>query len=211
MTKLDRNRLEKIERDEWRLCHPGWWQDKALNILTIIHVQIKKLNAHRDVERLDTTKAQTAEFPPEAIEVDNSSPSDAEAEIEGSDMATDSNAEESTPKYSEEELYIMAHVLCGEVQTGSWELQVAVGSVVLNRVASIRYPNTIKGVVFQRRQYACTWDGNYYRTPTTRNWEVAKFLLENGSQIPSNVVYQAQFRQGKGVWRKIGTETFCYE
>ena len=234
MTKLDRNRIEKIEREEWRLCHPGWWQERALNIVMIIisvligilifywcsMARITEVEAavfHKEadrilyVERLDTTLGQKPEFPPKAIEVGNSSPSNSGAEIESSDMATDSNAEESTPKYSEEELYIMAHVLCGEVQTGSRELQVAVGSVVLNRVASTKYPNTIKGVVFQKRQYACTWDGNYYRTPTARNWEVAKFLLENGSQIPSNVVYQAQFRQGKGVWRKIGTETFCYE
>lgn len=119
--------------------------------------------------------------------------------------------EEQKPTYTDEELYIIAHLLCGECQTGSWELQEAVGSVVLNRVASPNYPNTIKKVVFQRGQYACTWDGNYDRVPTERNWAVAKHLLENGSQIPANVVYQAQFKQGKGVWKKIKGEIFCYQ
>lgn len=117
MTKLDRNRLDKIEREEWRLCHPGWWQEKALNIVMIIisvligvlifywcsmariteveaAVFHKETNTILYVDRLDTTKAQTAEFPPEAIEVNNSSPSDVKAEIEGSDMATNSDAEE---------------------------------------------------------------------------------------------------------------------
>lgn len=104
---------------------------------------------------------------------------------------------------------IMAHLLCGECQSGSRELQEAVGSVVLNRVASDDFPDTIEGVVFQKGQYACTWDGNYNREPTERNWEVAEYLLQNGSQIPEGVVFQAQFKQGK-VWKKIDREIFCY-
>ena len=109
------------------------------------------------------------------------------------------------------ELYLLAHLLCGEVQTGSWETQIAVGSVVLNRVADRSYPDTLRGVIYQRGQYACTWDGNFDRTPTDRNWAVARYLLENGSQIPANVVYQAQFRQGHGVYGKFGREILCYK
>ena len=109
------------------------------------------------------------------------------------------------------ELYLLAHLLCGEVQTGSWETQIAVGSVVLNRVADRSYPDTLRGVIYQRGQYACTWDGNFDRTPTERNWAVARYLLENGSQIPANVVYQAQFRQGHGVYGKFGREILCYK
>lgn len=118
---------------------------------------------------------------------------------------------EAAVEVDEHDLYILAHLLCGECQGSSWECQIAVGSVVLNRVADSGYPNSIEGVVFQRGQYACTWDGNYDRTPTDRNWEVARYLLENGSQIPSNVIYQAQFKQGHGVWNKIGGEIFCYK
>ena len=109
----------------------------------------------------------------------------------------------------EHDLDIMAHLLCGECQGGSRELQEAVGSVVLNRVASSKFPDTIEEVVFQRGQYACTWDGNYNRTPTDRNWEVAGYLLQNGSQIPEGVVFQAQHVQGR-IWQKIANEYFCY-
>ena len=108
-----------------------------------------------------------------------------------------------------EDLEIMAHLLCGECQSGSRELQEAVGSVVLNRVASDDFPDTIPDVVFQRGQYACTWDGNYDREPTERNWEVARYLLENGTQIPENVVFQAQFKQGP-IWKHIDNQIFCY-
>ena len=117
MTRVDKNRLDKIEQEEWKLCHPGWWQDKALNILMIVVsviigimifywcsiVRVTEVEAavfHKEadtilyVERLDTTKAQTAEFPPEAIEVNNSSPSDVKAEIEGSGISTTEDSEE---------------------------------------------------------------------------------------------------------------------
>ena len=108
-----------------------------------------------------------------------------------------------------EDLEIMAHLLCGECQSGSRELQEAVGSVVLNRVASDDFPDTIPDVVFQRGQYSCTWDGNYDREPTERNWEVARYLLENGTQIPENVGFQAQFKQGP-IWKRIDNQIFCY-
>jgi len=135
--------------------------------------------------------------------------------VPGDTLATPSGAEaapmvEPVPTWTEEEHEILTRVLTGECQTGSWELQIAVGSVVLNRVNAPEYPDTIHGVVFQRGQYACVRDGNYYREPTERNRQAAQYLLENGSQIPENVIYQAQFRQGHGVWRKIGSEIFCY-
>lgn len=116
-----------------------------------------------------------------------------------------------------DEVYLMAHLIYGEAGNQDDECQLAVGSVVLNRVKHKRYPNTIKGVIFQKGQYACTWDGNFDKEPSKRAWKNAYWLLENELSenpieiIPKNVIYQAQFEQGSGVYRKIGTETFCYE
>lgn len=113
--------------------------------------------------------------------------------------------------YTEEDLEVMTRVLTGECQTGSWELQTAVGSVVLNRVMAGDYPDSVKRVVFQKGQYACTWDGNYYRKPTARNREVADYLLRNGSQIPADVIYQgSQKRKGLKLWKVIEGEYFYY-
>lgn len=113
-------------------------------------------------------------------------------------------------QYTEDDLYVLSHVIYGEAGDCSNEAQRAVGSVVLNRVASSEFPNTIRGVVFQPSQYACTWDGNYYREPSERAVNNAKYLLENGSTLPSYVVYQAQFVQGRGVYAEIDGEIFCY-
>ena len=112
--------------------------------------------------------------------------------------------------YTEEELYIMAHLLAGECQSYPDEEQRYVGSVALNRVKDPRYPNTLKQVVFQKGQYACTWDGNYYRTPTEANWRNAKWLLENGSVLPDHVVFQSGSKQGKGVYEKTKWHYYCY-
>lgn len=112
--------------------------------------------------------------------------------------------------YTDEELYIMAHLLAGEVQGMPDQEQRYVGSVVLNRVKSSLFPNTIKEVVFDPGQYACTWDGNYYREPTERNWANAQWLLENGSVFPENVVFQSARPLGNGTYLKTQWNYFCY-
>ena len=112
--------------------------------------------------------------------------------------------------WTEEDLYVLAHVICGEAQNCPDDEQRFIGSVVLNRRNSGRYPGTIKGVVFQPGQYSCTRDGNYYRTPTEANWANARWLLENGSVLPGNVVFQSGGRQGKGVYLRTGYHYYCY-
>ncbi len=130
---------------------------------------------------------------------------------EHSETETETETETEDKSYTEEELYILSHVIYGEAGGYSREEQIGVGSVVLNRVKSNRYPDTIKDVVFQKGQYACTWDGNYDRTPDQQAIDVAVYLLENGSQYPYYVLYQSQFKQGSHVYKKIGNTYFCYD
>ena len=84
-----------------------------------------------------------------------------------------------------------------------------VGSVVLNRVKSDEFPNTIKEVVFQKGQYACIKDGNYYRKPTDSNWENARRLLENDSVLPDDVLFQSTCEQGVEVYLKTKYHYYC--
>lgn len=112
--------------------------------------------------------------------------------------------------YTQEDLYVLAHVICGEAQNCSDAEQRYVASVVVNRVKHPSFPGSIKGVVFQKGQYSCTRDGNYYREPTARNWANAKYVLENGSVFPDNVIWQSGSRQGKGVYLKTNVHYYCY-
>ena len=109
-------------------------------------------------------------------------------------------------------LELMAHLINGEAGNQSDECQQAVGMVVVNRVLDKSFKqDTIKDVIFSPGQYACTKDGNFDRTPSKQAYKNAKAVLTGNTiiSVPKDVVYQSQFAQGSGVWRKIGTETFC--
>ncbi len=134
----------------------------------------------------------------------------AQPEQETQTEGTDEALAQPVASYTEEDLYVMAHVLAGECQSCPDQEQLYVGSVVLNRRSHPSFPNSVKGVVFQKGQYSCTRDGNYYREPTDRNWANAKSLLENGSVLPANVIWQSGGRQGKGVYVKTKWHYYCY-
>lgn len=98
---------------------------------------------------------------------------------------------ETEQTYTDEDLYVLSHIISAEAGNCGEDMLIAVGSVVLNRVADERFPDTIKEVVFDPGQYSPTWNGTYYNEPTDDALEVAEFLLENGSQLPADVIYQS--------------------
>ena len=89
------------------------------------------------------------------------------------------------------------------------------GSVVINRMNSEKFPNTLKEVVYQHKgdkyQYQCVKNGTINRDYDDIAWEIAEELLAYGTTIDEKVVYQAEFPQGSGVYRQIGNTYFCYE
>lgn len=122
---------------------------------------------------------------------------------------------EAEKPYTDEDLYILSHIISAEAGNCSEDMMLSVGSVVLNRVQDDRFPNTIEEVVFQQGQYSPTWNGAYYAEPTEAACEVAKTLLEEGPTIDPSVVWQAEFPQGQGVYDTIDspwgtTMYFCY-
>lgn len=156
----------------------------------------------------------TTEFINESTEEEKAIEEEKEEEFKN--QITENNVEKiqptSKPKksYTSEDVYVLSHVIFGEAGGYSRELQIGVGSVVLNRVKDERYPNTIKDVVFQDGQYACAWDGNYDREPDQQAIDVAIYLLENGSQYPEYIIYQSEFLQGDSIYKQIGNTYFCY-
>lgn len=110
------------------------------------------------------------------------------------------------------ELWLLAHLINGEAGA-TWcsdTTRYYVGSVVLNRVNHTEFPDSIESVIYQSGQYACTWDGNFDLEPSDRCWEIARDLLINGSWLPNDVVFQANFSQGSGVYDYIDGVYFCY-
>ena len=85
------------------------------------------------------------------------------------------------------------------------------GAVVMNRVKSKDWPDTVKGVLYQKGQYSTT-KKFYTKELPAEVYDMARDIIVNGTpDVPETVVFQAMFRQGKGTWKKINTDYFCYE
>lgn len=182
-----------------------FWLIIVISIIASLTSQVIEASQVKVIEVETVTEAETVE--PNIYDILESKQDDIQLSIEES---TECIVVEDIP-YSQEDYEVMVQILTGECQNQGWECQVAVGSVALNRVAHSWYPDTLYEVAHQKGQYACFKDKNAYREPTELTLEVADYLLRNGSQLPSNVIYQAQFKQGSGVYKQIGNQIFCYE
>lgn len=81
----------------------------------------------------------------------------------------------------------------------------------MNRVKSDKFPNTIFEVLIQPGQYAFVNDEIIWGEPDERAIKNAEYVYWNGSQIPENVIFQAEFSHGSEVWKQIDNQYFCYE
>ena len=130
-------------------------------------------------------------------------------------MTCEEPVEVSEPElpYTEEELEILAIIIYQEAggDACSDDTRLKVGTVVMNRVASDRYPDTIKEVALQRAQYGrLYWTGIKWPDRASnpgeahaveRAYECAERILLGERFLPSDVIFQAEFPQG--------TETVC--
>lgn len=124
-------------------------------------------------------------------------------------MATETN----TVAYTDDDYYALSHIISAEAGNCSWDMMTYVGSVVLNRVKSEKFPDSITEVVYQAGQYTPVTSGTLYSEPTDGAIEVTDYLLENGSVLPEDVLYQANFVQGEiytSLSTSYSTMYFCY-
>ncbi len=133
-------------------------------------------------------------------------------------------------RYSDEDIRILTTAVFNEAGHTTDQLRQYVAQVVLNRVADSRFPDTVKGVITQPGQYA----GDYATQEATQKIKDAdsangtfyyamcedavKTAMMGQVDMPANVIYQANFAQGKGVWKEVyfnsgwfaSTSYFCY-
>lgn len=106
------------------------------------------------------------------------------------------------PKYSEEDLDLLSRLVYAEAGCTwipDW-VQQAVASVVINRVNSPVYPNTIREVIYQPGQYGPAWSGSIERPASQQVINNCRYVLEHGSTLPANVTGQAGFISGSGMY-----------
>lgn len=85
---------------------------------------------------------------------------------------------------------LLAQALVYEARGEGEKGRLAVGTVVLNRVKSSKYPNSIKEVLYQPYQFSYTMDMHKQKTPNKEDWEKAyreAYLLLNGEEAIPNL------------------------
>ena len=90
--------------------------------------------------------------------------------------------------YRESELSLLSRLVSGEARGEPYIGQVAVAAVVLNRVRSDEFPDTISGVIFQPGAFDAVWDGQFDLTPTDSCIRAARDAI-NGWDPTGGCVY----------------------
>lgn len=108
----------------------------------------------------------------------------------------------------QENLDILAKVVAHEAdpQWCDWEHSVAVAVVVLNRVASPYFPNTVKEVVAAPGQYLPSYTYGFENTPRLC-YEVAKAALDGEHDVPGDCYWQDNKVQGVSIWQAFTVDT----
>lgn len=129
------------------------------------------------------------------------------------EVVTEAPTEEAKQIYSDDDLFWLSHVIAAEVGDSTYESKAMCGLVVMNRVNSQSFKaETIKDVIFSPGQYETVSNERIYREPDEESIEIARKILEGTIEIeiPADVVYQAEFPQGSGIYCQIGYEYYCY-
>ena len=113
------------------------------------------------------------------------------------------------------DLNLLARVVYGEARGEPYAGQVAVAAVVLNRVKSSSFPNTISGVVYQSGAFTAVSDGQINLTPNTTAYNAARDAL-NGWDPSGGAIYYFNPSTATNAWIwsrphivTIGKHRFC--
>lgn len=112
-------------------------------------------------------------------------------------------------------LNLLARVIYGEARGEPYSGQVAVGAVILNRVKSSKFPNTISGVIYQSGAFDAVSDGQINLTPDSTAKKAAQDAL-NGWDPSYGAIYyfNPSTATNKWIWSRpltvtIGKHRFC--
>ncbi len=110
---------------------------------------------------------------------------------------------------------LLARVINGEARGESYEGQVAIGAVVLNRVKHSSFPGTIAGVIYQQGAFTAVSDGQINTPVNDSCYKAARDAL-NGWDPTGGAIYYYNPRTATNAWirtrpviKTIGKHVFC--
>ena len=117
--------------------------------------------------------------------------------------------------FSQNDIQLMANAVYGESRGEPYIGQVAVASVILNRVNNASFPNSISGVIFEPRAFTAVADGQIWLTP---NEQAKKAVIDaiNGWDPTGEALYYFNPDTATSGWiwtrpqiKQIGKHIFC--
>ena len=126
-----------------------------------------------------------------------------------------SSSSTSSGGYSSSDVYLLAKIIAAEARGESYTGQVAVGAVVLNRVDSSSFPDTVSGVVYQAGAFSAVRDSNWSVAPDATAKKAAQDAI-NGWDPSGGALYYYNPAKTSNQWIRtrpvittIGRHVFC--
>lgn len=190
-----------------------------------VHEQIRKGNDFTYYGGTDLTKqTKPKKQQPKNQQPKNTAP--AKQQPSTNTQNTANNTQQAAPErttaavnvpqgFSQNDINLMANAVYGEARGEPYEGQVAVASVILNRVESATFPNTVAGVIFEPRAFTAVADGQIWLTPNQKAKEAVLDAI-NGWDPTGEAIYYFNPDTATSSWiwgrpqiKQIGKHIFC--
>ena len=100
-----------------------------------------------------------------------------------------STSQKTNSVYSSSDVNLLARLIYAEARGEIYSGQVAVGAVVLNRVKSSSFPNTISAVIYQPYAFTCVSDGQINMSPNSTALSAAKDAMNGWDPSYGSLYY----------------------
>lgn len=98
------------------------------------------------------------------------------------------NKKEAVINLNDDEIMLLSKLVAGEARGESYEGQVAVAAVVINRLKDSRFPDSLEGVIYQKNAFSVVKNGRIYAEPTSSTYRAAQEALY-GKDPTNNAIY----------------------
>lgn len=130
-------------------------------------------------------------------------------------MGINSSSSSNTTTNSSSDLNLLSHLVYAEARGEPYSGQVAVASVVLNRVKNSSFPNTVAGVIYERGAFSVVSDGQINLNPNETAKKAAQDAI-NGWDPSYGAIYYFNPNTATSAWIwsrpvtvVIGNHRFC--
>lgn len=139
----------------------------------------------------------------------------ATAKAMGISLSSAQSSSTQASKVNNSDLYLLSCCIYGEARGESYTGKVAVGAVILNRVKSSKFPNSISGVIYQSGAFTCVSDGQINLGTNAECTKAAQDALSGWDPTGGALYYfNPKTATSKWIWSRpqlvtIGKHIFC--